>query len=229
MKVAIMQPYFFPYIGYFQLIKAVDSFVIYDDVNYINKGWINRNRILVKDQPHTITLSLSKASQNKLIHEIYISDYPQKILKTIRQNYCKSPQFSSVYPLIEDIFSQDEKILSRFLIYSLRLICDYLNIRVQWHISSDLKKDKALRGQEKVLAICEELKANHYINAPGGRPLYDQSVFLARGIALSFIQSKQLPYKQFGTEFVPNLSIIDVMMFNDRHSCAAMLGAYEFT
>jgi hypothetical protein len=229
MKVAIMQPYFFPYIGYFQLIKAVDSFVVYDDVNYIKKSWINRNRILVKDQPYTITLSLSKASQNKLIHEIYISDYSSKILKTIHQSYCKAPQFLNVYPLIENIFSQNERLLSHFLIYSLRQICDYLDIRVKWHISSDLKKDKALRGQEKILAICEELRACCYINAPGGRSLYDESAFLDRGMNLSFIQPKSSPYKQFGTEFIPNLSIIDVMMFNDRQSCAALLEAYELT
>ena len=229
MKVAIMQPYFFPYIGYYQLIKVVDSFVVYDDVNYIKQGWINRNKILVKDQFYTITLSLLKSSSNKLINEIYISDCQRKIVKTIYQSYCKAPHFLSVYPLIENIFSQDERLLSRFLIYSLRQICDYLDIRVQWHISSDLKKDKALRGQEKVLAICEELKAHCYINAPSGRLLYDKSAFLERDINLSFIQPKPSSYKQFGTEFVPNLSIIDVMMFNDRQSCAAMLEAYELT
>jgi len=226
MKLALMQPYLFPYLGYFQLIRAVDTFVVYDDVNYIKGGWINRNYILSQGDKQLITLPLQGASPNQLINQVEIGGQ-HKILQSIRHTYGKAPQFSTVFPLIEDILMQQEKNLARLLDYELRRICDYLGLRPKWHISSELQKNNELRGQDKVLAICEELGASHYINVPGGRSLYDQQAFAARGMQLSFIQPKTVTYRQLGNEFVPNLSIIDVMMFNDRAQCAILLEEYE--
>ncbi|MFZ5491984.1 MAG: WbqC family protein [Pseudomonadota bacterium] len=225
-KLAIMQPYLFPHLGYFQLIRAVDAFVVYDDVNYIKGGWINRNYILANGDKQLITLPLQGASPNKLINQVEVGGQ-HKILQSLRHSYGKAPHFDAVYPMLADIFAQAEKNLARFLDYQLRRICDHLGLRPQWHISSVLDKDKGLRGQDKILAICQELGTTHYINVPGGRALYDQPSFAARGLRLSFIQPRPVSYRQFGTGFVPGLSIIDVMMFNDREQCARLLGEYD--
>lgn len=227
MKLAIMQPYLFPYLGYFQLMRAVDAFVLYDDVNYIKGGWINRNFILSQGEKQLITLPLHGASPNRLINQVLVGGRQHKLLDTIRHNYAKAPQFQAVFPLLQDILTWPEKNLAVFLDYQLRRVCDYLGLRPSWHISSCLQKDSALRGQDKVLAICDVLGATHYINVPGGKTLYDHEVFAGRGKRLSFIQPKPVSYPQFGGAFVPNLSIIDVMMFNDRSQCAVLLEEYE--
>lgn len=225
MKVAIMQPYLFPYLGYFQLISAVDTFVVYDDVNFIKGGWINRNYILSNGDRQLISLPLQGASPNKLINQIE-SGGRHKILESLRHNYSKAPQFDCVYPMLEDVLTQTEKNLARFLDYQLHSICDYLDLHTKWRISSMLNKDNSLRGQDKVLSICEELGATYYINLPGGKALYDQESFAARGMELSFIQPETVAYRQFGSEFLPNLSIIDVMMFNSRDKCTKLLEAW---
>lgn len=222
MKVAIMQPYLFPYLGYFQLIRAIDTFVVYDDVNFIKGGWINRNYILSNDDRQLITLPLQGSSPNKFINQIEIGGQ-HKILQSLRHNYAQAPQFKTVYPVVQDILEQTERNLGRFLEYQLRRICDYLGLHPQWQVSSKLKKDSGLRGQDKVLSICEELGATYYINLPGGKALYDQASFAARGMQLSFIQPETVAYRQFGSKFLPNLSIIDVMMFNSRVECAKLL------
>lgn len=227
MKLAIMQPYLLPYLGYFQLIRAVDAFVVYDDVNYIKGGWINRNFILAEGDKQLITLPLQGASPNQLINQITVGNRQNKLIETIRHRYGKAPQFSAVYALVENILKQHEENLARFLDYQLRQICDYLGLHPKWYVSSSLKKDNELRGQDKVLAICEELGATHYINVPGGKSLYDREAFASRGMQLSFVQPKAVAYRQFGNEFTPNLSIIDVMMFNDKAQCAKLLEEYE--
>lgn len=219
MKLAIMQPYLFPYLGYFQLIRSVDAFVVYDDVNYIKGGWINRNYILSQGNKLLVTLPLQGASPNKLINQVAVGGRREKLLETIRHCYSKAPYFSAVFPLVEEIIMQQEKNLARFLDYGLRRICEYLGLHPQWHLSSTLNKDNELRGQGKVLAICEELGATHYINVPGGKELYNREDFVRRGLQLSFIQPRPVEYRQFGNAFVPNLSIIDVMMFNDQEQC----------
>jgi hypothetical protein len=227
MKLAIMQPYLFPYLGYFQLIDAVDAFVIYEDVNYIKGGWINRNFICAKGDKQRFTLPLQGASQNVLINQITVGNSSRKLLETIRRAYGKAPEFVAVFPLIKDILNQEEKNLARYLDYQLRQICDYLGIRTEWYISSAMKYDKELRGQERILAICQELAATHYINTAGGQALYDEGVFTSRGKQLSFLQTKHLPYCQSRNAFIPNLSIVDVMMFNDKAQCAKLLQGYE--
>jgi hypothetical protein len=226
MKLAIMQPYLFPYLGYFHLIRAVDAFVLYDDVNFIKGGWINRNFILANGDKQLITLPLQGASPNKLIDQVEIGGQ-HKILQSIRHSYGKAPHFDAVYPILEDILAQQEKNLARFLDYQLRSVCAYLGLNPQWHISSGLKKDTELRGQDKVLALCEELGATHYINVPGGKELYDRKSFERKGMRLSFIQPRPVEYRQTGKAFVPNLSIIDVMMFNDLDQCSKLLEEYD--
>lgn len=227
MKLAIMQPYLFPYLGYFQLMQAADAFVIYDDVNYIKKGWINRNYILSQGQALRITLSLHGASSNLPINQISVGGNQEKLLKTIRQNYSRAPQFAITFPVVEEILLQKEKNLANFLEHGLRRISSHLGLRPEWHVSSSLEKDTGLRGQEKVLFICEKLGATEYINLPGGMALYDRECFARRNIRLSFIQPRPAAYNQFGRDFVPNLSIIDAMMFNDQEKCQELLREHD--
>lgn len=221
-----MQPYLFPYLGYFQLMQAVDAFVVYDDVNYIKGGWINRNNIYCQGKAQLITLEIAGSSPNKLINQILVGNNQFKFLKSLKQNYSRAPEFLSVFPLLEEILMQDEKNLAKFLYNGLRRVADYLGLHPLWHLSSDLQKNNALRGQEKVLAICEALQATQYINLPGGQALYDRESFSRHGMQLSFIHPASVSYPQFGREFVPNLSIIDVMMFNHREACSRLLREY---
>lgn len=226
MKLGIMQPYFFPYIGYFQLIYAVDTFVIYDDVNYIKGGWINRNYILSQGEKLRITLQLLGASPNLLINQIQVGNHGHKLFKTIQQSYSRAAYYHDAMPLIEKILYSDERNTASFLNFSLRKICDYLGLDREWYLSSDLKKDISLRGQQKVLAICEELGAKQYINMPGGKALYDHGSFAEQDIQLSFLEPVIKPYEQNCNVFIPNLSIIDVMMFNSQQKCQQMVKEY---
>lgn len=230
MKVAIMQPYFFPYIGYWQMINAVDKFILFDDVNYINRGWINRNLILINNEPKYINLYLDKASQNKLINEISILDndnIKRKFLKTIEISYIKAPYFNQVYPIIEKIMYVNSKNLSLFLENSINKVCEYLLINTEIIKSSTLHNNKLLKNQEKIIDICNNINADCYINAIGGQGLYDYDRFEKENITLKFLSSKSYVYKQFKQEFIPNLSIIDIMMFNNRDNIKFILDSFE--
>lgn len=230
MKLGIMQPYFFPYIGYWQLIKAVDTYVIYDDVNFIKGGWINRNQILMNGQAHWINLKLDGASPNKLINQIQVSGdtiYLRKLLKTIEENYKKAPFFNEVYPVIDSILNQDERNLAYYLEYAIRKVCDYLKINTALILSSSVNKNNALKGQDKVIEICKVLGADEYLNAIGGQALYAYEDFLSCNVKLRFFKTGTVEYKQFNNEFIPNLSIIDVMMFNSVEEINVLLNQYE--
>ena len=227
MTVAIMQPYLFPYIGYWQLINAVDTFVIYDDVNFIKQGYINRNSILSNGKSQVITMELIGASSNKLINEIEVGNNRSKLSKTIKQNYVKARYFEVVYPLIENILNQNEKNLGKFIGYSLEQISNYLEINTKFIYSSDIEKDNALKTQDKVLEICNILKADKYINAIGGQELYNKEIFKENGMELNFLKTELVEYKQFKNDFVPYLSIIDVLMFNSKDEIKEMLKRYE--
>jgi len=227
MKVGIMQPYLFPYIGYFQLIKAVDTFVIYDDVNFIKQGWINRNRMLLNNSDFMFNIMLKGASSFKKINEIEVVCNNHKLITTIEQSYRKAPYFAEVIPLLSNILMNEETNLARYLTTSLNTIIEYLGIQVSILISSEIKKDNALKGDDKVIAICKNLKATNYINAVGGQELYSKNKFAENGLILNFIKTKPFVYKQFKDPFIPWLSIVDVMMFNSREVITEMLNEYE--
>jgi hypothetical protein len=230
MTIAIMQPYIFPYIGYFQLINAVDKFVIYDDVNFINKGWINRNRILVSGQAHLFTVPLKDASQNKLIFEVELSTgdpWRKKLLKTIQQSYQKAPNYPTVFPLIEGIVNFETSSVTELIIYGLREICAYMGIQTEIVPSSRIFNNTILKGQDRILDICKQEKARRYINPIGGMELYEKEKFEKEGVQLNFIQSMASPYSQFKNAFVPWLSIIDILMFNDRDFINKLLKEFE--
>ena len=191
MKVSIMQPYFFPYIGYFQLIANSDVFVIYDDVNFIKKGWINRNSILVNNTSYLFSMPLQNVSQNKLINEIFISDldkWKMDLLKTISSSYKKAPFYQDVYPLIEKIISFDELNLAIYIQNSIQNLCAYLNINTKLIMSSEIVKNNGLKGENKIIDICLQLGANQYVNAIGGFELYTKENFRVKNIDLKFIK-----------------------------------------
>lgn len=226
-----MQPYLFPYIGYFQLIRAVDRFVLYDDVNYIKGGWINRNRILINGRPRLFTLSLSGASPNKLINQLHMfnsdKDGRGRVLNLIRESYQKAPQYRSAYPIIEQIMSVDTNNLSQLIEVSVKTIAVYLGINTPIVAASAIPYDRTLKGEERLISLCRAIRASTYINSIGGAELYHKDVFAAHGIALYFLKTKAIEYYQGGGAFVPNLSIIDILMFNTTDDIADILGTYE--
>mgnify|MGYP003391594364 CR=1 FL=1 len=227
MTLAIMQPYLFSYIGYWQLINAVDTFVIFDDVNFIKKGYINRNSILVGGKSQQITLELIGASQNKLINEIKVGNNSQKLLKTIEMSYKKAPYFDNVFSIIEDILNQEESNLAKFIGYSLQKISNYLEIDTKFIYSSSIEKDNSLKAQNKILDICKKLDATDYINAIGGKELYDKDKFEKQNIKLNFLEPEIQKYMQLESEFISYLSIIDIIMFNNKDNISKMLMQYK--
>jgi hypothetical protein len=212
-----MQPYFLPYIGYFQLMAAVDKFVVYDDVNFIKGGWINRNRILLNGASYTFTLPLHQASPNKLICEIERHDsqrWCEGILRTIHHAYSRAPNYDKVSVLLEKILSYPAILLSEFVVNSLREIARYLSLEVDIVNTSRQYQNVVLKGQERIFDICLQEGADCYINPIGGIEIYSEDVFQSKNIKLEFIRSKSFQYQQLGNEFISHLSIIDVMMFN---------------
>ena len=225
-----MQPYFVPYIGYWQLMNLVDKYVIYDDVNFIKGGWVNRNRIVNNGKIQFFNVPMVGASPNKLINEVQVNTNPniqKKNLRIIEAAYRKAPYYSDVYPVLEKIICSSEETLASYLISSIYSIADYLNIKTEFIVSSSIEKNNELRGQDKVLEICEKTGSTEYYNAIGGMELYSKNDFSDRGIVLKFVRTKPTEYKQFSDEYYPNLSIIDVMMFNDIPRIREMLESYS--
>lgn len=227
MILGIMQPYLFPYIGYWQLLNAVDKYIIYDDVNYIKSGFINRNNILLNEKAHWITLEVKGASSNKKINELEIGNNAIKIFKTIEQCYRKAPFFNEVIKVIENILCHDEKNLALFVGNSLFKISSYLEINTTIEYSSQLDKDNSLAAQDKVIDICKITGANHYINAIGGKSLYDENVFAGNGVKISFLKTIPIKYKQFSENFIHNLSIIDILMFRSKNEIQDHLRLFD--
>jgi len=230
-KLAIMQPYLFPYMGYFQLLAAADVFVFYDDVNFIKGGWIQRNYILSQEKRLLFSIPLKKSSSNKNINEIQIDSrlyghWKKKFLKTLEQNYKKAPHFNAVYPMVENLLKGNYRNISEMAANSITVVKKYLNLEVELKFSSNLVKNNSKKGETKVIEICKTLNISKYINPYGGKSLYDKEYFSKNSVELSFIKSKEIKYKQFGKEFEPNLSIIDVLMFNSKEEVKEMLNLY---
>ncbi len=222
-----MQPYFFPYIGYFQLINSVDEFVIYDNIQFTKKGWINRNRILVNQKDDYISLPLKKDSDYLNVNQRFLSDTwsvdRKKMLNKIVGSYRKAPQFEPAYALLEKCLMIEETNLFDFIHHSLIETLQYLSISSKITVSSTIEIDHQLKSEEKVLAICKAQNATTYINPSGGIELYSKERFERNGIKLQFQQSNPINYVQYKNEFVPWLSIIDIIMFNDKLSVKQML------
>ena len=232
MKLAIMQPYFFPYIGYFQLMNAVDKFVIYDDVNFINRGWVNRNRILVNGKEHIFSVPLKNASQNVLIKDLELIEsekWKNKFIKTLEHAYGKAPSYEDVFPLVEKIINTNTKLMRDWHLISFKLLNKYLGIKTAIVESSSIYKNQKLKGQHRILDICLQENTSQYINAIGGEKLYDRKLFKENGINLFFIDvNKSITYNQKSNVFAPNLSIIDVLMNLKVEDKRSLLNEYKF-
>lgn len=227
-----MQPYFLPYLGYFQLLAGVDKFVVYDDVNFINRGWVNRNRMLLNNVPHTFTVPLQQASQNKKICDLELvaeSAWRVRLLNTIGQTYRKAPHYADVYPLVENVVLFETSHLDAFLLNSIKQIANYLGIRAVLVESSRKYANDHLKGQDRILDICAQERAEMYVNPPGGADLYHRQAFDERGVKLSFLRPYPIVYSQFNAGmFIENLSIMDVLMFNSADRVRSFLSQADF-
>ena len=228
MILAANQPYFLPYISYWQLIYAADVFYIGDNYNYIKRGWINRNRILFKAAPEYFGIEVSKACSFSLCTELQIVEIDKKRkMNKLYEAYHKAPYYTIGAEIMEEILSSQEKVLSEFLISSIKTICTYLDIDTPIHRISELKGNDRFKREERIYDICKRVGADTYINAIGGRELYDVNEFEKRGIKLQFISTDDITYKQFGDTFVEKLSILDVIMFNSKEEIKQMLSKYK--
>jgi hypothetical protein len=227
MRVAIMQPYLFPYVGYFQLLHHADVFVLLDDVAFIQKGWINRNQLLVGQKPYLFTIPLAGSSQNKLIKDINllpVGRAQHKLLATIEQAYRAAPEFERVFPLVTQLLLSPEPDLTTLVHDSLQRITTQVGLPTTIIRSSAVNKDPKLTGQGRILALCQALGGTEYLNMQSGAALYSADAFGRRGIALRFLAPTLAPYPQRGAAFVPGLSVIDVLMHNPPAHVRGLFG-----
>jgi len=230
MKVAIMQPYFFPYIGYFQLIAASDVFVLHDDVQYIKGGWVNRNRILLNGESRMITFPVQKGNYDLPINaRNYVEEKQatRDIINLIKQAYAKAPSYQQVFPVVEELLLFEDKNVARFNENLIRCIADYMGLNCKIITSSSMEKDDGLAGEPRVLDMCKRLGATDYTNPIGGTDLYHQETFQQCGITLRFLEAMNERYEQRGDTWVPFLSVIDVLMFNPVEEISQLLTKYR--
>lgn len=226
MKTAIMQPYLFPYIGYFQLINSVDKFIFFDDVQWMKGGWINRHTVLKNSEESLLTLAVLKHSYKSQINEVVIrpdSKGKQEYLAKLRSYYFKAPYFEKTYSIIESIFDYENNNIAQFIYNSFIELNKVLETDTQFILSSSLDYDRTLHAEGKVLDICKVLETNTYINTVRGQHLYSKEEFKNEEIELLFLDRELDEYRQFNNEFVPYLSIIDIMMFNPMPKVQEMI------
>lgn len=228
MKLAIMQPYLFPYAGYFQLIAGVDRFVFYDDVNFIKGGWINRNRLHISGKSAWFTLPLLSASPHRRINQIHVVDnlhWKRKLLASISDSYRKAPYFEPAYAMLSEVIYSGETSLSALARQSVVAVARYIGMDTEFVVSTGRYGNEVLTGVDRVMDICRREQAGAYHNLPGGVDLYSVERFAEAGISLHFVQPAMGPYRQFNRPFQPGLSALDVLMFNDRASARRLLGS----
>jgi len=215
MRLGIMQPYFLPYIGYFQLLNYCDTFVLYDDIEYTKKGWITRNRIQFNGDVRLFSLNLKKDSDYLSIKDRSLAESfdRSKLLRLFEETLRRTPHYEETIELLRPIVSCGSSDLFSYLENSINLVCQQIGVTTKLIKSSDLDIDHELRGQQRVLEICSVLNAEQYINPIGGMELYDIESFKSRGLKLSFIKSKLSPYSQGVFDFIPALSIVDQLAF----------------
>ena len=221
-----MQPYFFPYIGYFQLIAASDVFVLHDDVQYIKGGWVNRNRILLNSQIRMVTFPVQKGSYDLPINaRNYVGEkqVQKDVINLIRQAYARAPYFREVFPLIEELVMFEERNVARFNENLIRKVSNYIGLSCKIINSSSVIKNDTLSGEARVLDLCMNLGATDYTNPTGGIQLYHHDSFQKSGITLRFLKSDNVSYQQQTNTWVPFLSIIDVLMFNSVDAIGVLL------
>ena len=230
-SVAIMQPYIFPYIGYFHLISAAKHFVIYDDVQYITRGWVNRNRILLQNEPFRFTVPIEHASQNRTIRDTAPAideRWRNKFQKQLQNAYAKAPFYPQVHERILHLLALPFNSIADLATQSITLVYDYLEIPFTPIYSSSITlHTNELDRARRLIEITKSFNSTHYINAPGGKALYNKKEFAQYAIQLNFVKSLPITYQQFKAPFIANLSIIDIMMFNSPKKIATFLHHFE--
>lgn len=234
MKIAIMQPYLFPYLGYFQLLACVDKFVVYDDVAFIKQGWIHRNRILLRGKPHLFTVPVAHGSSFRSIRDTMIAanEWPRwrkRALDTIAQAYARAPHFERTYHLVERTLTLESNSIAELARSSVENVKLMLGLNAELRNSSTMYDNAVLKGQARVLDICRRENAREYVNPVCGRPLYSREAFVQQGLELRFLQAELHPYPQGSGPFVPGLSVIDALMFNGRDELLALLARSRLT
>jgi hypothetical protein len=210
---AVMQPYFLPYIGYFQLINAVDTFVLYDDIEYTKKGWINRNRFNVNGVPTFITVPLKKDSDYLEVRQRLLSpDFvPKKLLNVFDSGYRRAKFYDETRQVVESILQHEDRNLFGYIHNSIKVMCKHMDIETPIVVSSDVLPRGNQRGVDRVIGLCKRTDSCVYVNPPGGRSLYSAACFQECGMSLRFLCPNLTPYNQLSEEFLPALSIIDVL------------------
>lgn len=224
---AIMQPYFFPYIGYYQLAYEAEKFVFLDDVNFIKKGYINRNAILLQGRRHDFSVPVTKISQNRHINDHNYTGNFSQFLSLIEQVYKKSPFFADVFPIVQSVALNPDQNVARKNANSIACVFSYLGIERDFIFSSDMDLNVEYKSQDRILALCQKVGINCYRNAIGGQALYDKKIFAEKSIDLKFIETKIQSYQQVSANFVPYLSIIDVLMHCDKRAVSHLLTEYS--
>ena len=228
----VMQPYLFPYVGYFQYILACDRFILYDDVQFIMRGWINRNNLLLNGAAHLFTVPLLKASPNKLINETeLLPDHShKKLLATMAQAYGKAPQWAKVKPLLEAVLEAGDKTISALAARSIIGTCEYLGLPTEIIPSSAPFNNQALARNERLWDLCRQTGSNCCVVPMGGSALYDKEEFRTHGIDLLYLTAALNPYPQGHLKaFVPSLSILDMLMWCEKEEARALLAGYTLT
>lgn len=226
----VMQPYFFPYLGYFQLVAASSVFVYFQDASYIKGGWINRNRVLVQGRPHVFTVPIEKASSHRTIEATNIAnaqDWRSHFVRLLEQAYARAPFRDRVLNLVSNVVYSTTSSIGRLAEESVRAVCAYVGFVPQWRQSHEFQFSDSPRGAARIKRICQALEAERYVNAPGGKALYDAQDFQRAGIELRFLRPVLPEYEQTGGAFVSGLSIIDVLMFNSPEVTRTWMEAYE--
>jgi hypothetical protein len=227
-KLAIMQPYFFPYIGYYQLAASSDYFVFYNDVNYIEGGWINRNNILSREGRTMFTVPLVKPSPNKAINEIHVQSdaaWKDKFLKSLQHVYSKAPFFDAASGLVRTVIATQAETIDVLAAESIRAVFSYLSLPLRSYQSSERAYDRSADKVTKIISLARTFDCNTLLFPSGSKSLYRDEDFTPYGYTSFAVIPQVQPYKQFSpSRFEANLSMIDVLMFNEPGQIRKMLG-----
>ena len=230
MKLGSMQPYFFPYLGYFDLIYSTDRWIVFDTVQYIRHGWVNRNRILhPRSGWQYIVAPLQKFHQDTSIRDILVQegrDWRDRLLAQLEHYKKRAPCYSPTADLVRDCLDNNELSLSRLNVAILDKVCRYIGIPFRYDYLSEMKLELGpVDGPgDWALRESEALGAAEYINPPGGEALFDRAKFEAAGIKLTIQRFENMTYPCDGYGFEPSLSVIDVLMWNSPSDVLRHLG-----
>ncbi len=232
MTICIMQPYFFPYLGYYQLVSNTNIFIFYNDVNFVERGWINRNYILMNKQKGLITIPLKKASSNKKINEIEIlSDKKifNKILRTIELNYSSAPNFKQGFVILKEIFDKGSNTIDQLAITSIDSVFKYLDLPFDYELSSNIDYDRTSTKVDKIVEISKNYNVDTIYFPPGSTSLYSDRDFSRRGLKSKVIHPVFKEYSQRlpNDQFIPGLSMLDLIMNNDKNKLLGMLQSFK--